>query len=406
MDRESFYARARHDVPGPMDGIKVLDVTKVWAGPMATCTLADLGAEVIRVEMPGNREGLMPPELPGTGLSWMRQTINRNKRSLGLDLRKPGGPETFLRLAATADVIVENYLPGTLERWGVGYEQCRAVKADLVYVSISGFGQYGPDAGRPGYDPAIQAAAGWMAFNGDPGRPPMRAPTFLADDVAALHAVIGTLAALRHRDTTGAGQHVDVSMLDALLATSDGHLTLAAGGAAAPRTGNQVELVVPANCYACADGHVYIAVALDRQWRALAEAIGRPGLARADGFATNAERLSNRDAVNALVADWCARRSAAEVESALTARGLIAQRVRTFAEAAKDPHVHERDMLQETELSNGATAPLTGPAVKFSHTPTRVRTGAPAPGAHTEEILDGLGLDAVARDSLRASGAI
>ncbi|WP_406104112.1 CaiB/BaiF CoA transferase family protein [Micromonospora globbae] len=405
-DAAAFYAEARHDLPGPLHGVRVLDVTKVWSGPVASCVLADLGADVLRVEMPGNREGLMPPEIPGTGLSWFRQSVHRNKRSIGLDLRRPGAAEVFLRLVATADVVVENYKPGTLDAWGVGYRACRAVRPDVVMVSISGYGQYGPDAGRPGYDPTTQAAAGWMALNGEPDGAPLKAPTFLADDLAGLHAVIGALAALRHRDRTGEGQHVDVSMLDSLLFSSNGYLTLGATGVPLRRWGDQADFVVPAGCFRCADGHVYVAVALDRSWRRLAEVIGRPELARAPGYATNEERRDNRAAVNAVLAGWCADRTCAEVVAALDANGITAERVRTFAEAAADPQVRARAMVQETVLANGTTAPLTGPAVKFSRTPTAVRTGAPEPGADTERILDELGVDAPTRARLRADRAI
>src|SRR4051812_9693788 len=177
MDRQAFYEQARTDLSGPLHRGRGLDVTKVWSGPLAACVLADLGADVIRVEMPGNREGTMPPEIPGTGLSWFRQTVHRNKRSLGLDLRRPGAGETFLRLVATADVVVENYKPGTLDRWGVGYRQCREVRPDIVFVSVSGFGQYGPQSHRPGYDPTAQAASGWMSLAGEPDGAPLKAPT-------------------------------------------------------------------------------------------------------------------------------------------------------------------------------------------------------------------------------------
>lgn len=406
MDKGQFYREARTDVSGPLHGVRVLDVTKVWSGPIATCVLADLGAEVIRVEMPGNREGLMPPEIPGTGLSWFRQTVHRNKRSIGLDLRKPGAAALFLRLVADADVVVENYKPGTLDEWGIGYQDCRAVRPDVVFVSVSGFGQFGSQSHRPGYDPTTQAASGWMALNGDPDGIPLKAPSFLADDLAGLHAVIGTLAALRHRDATGEGQHVDVAMLDSLLFSSNGYLTLGATGVPLRRWGDQADFVVPAGTFRCADGFVYITVALDKHWRWLTEVIGRPELGRADGYATNQQRRDNRDAVNALLADWCGRRDAEDVVAAFDAHGLTAQRVRDFAEAAKDPHVLERDMVQDTVLSNGTVAPLTGPAAKFSRTPTRVRTGAPEPGADTETILAELGVDADERTALRADRAI
>jgi formyl-CoA transferase len=387
MDRAEFYRDARADLTGPLAGVRVLDVTKVWAGPLATCVLADLGADVVRVELAHGRDGEVPPQIPGTGLSWFRQTVHRNKRSVGLDLRQDRDGERFHQLVAAVDVVVENYRPGTLDGWGAGYSHCRVTRPDIVFVSISGWGQYGPAAHLAAYDPVVQAAGGWMALNGAPDGDPVRAPTFLADEVAGLHAAIGALAALRHRDRTGEGQHVDVSMLDALLFSSCGLLTLAATGAEPRRYGNETDFVVPANVYRCRDGHVYLAVGLDRQWRDLAELIGQPDLARAPGFARNAERLANREVVNAVVAQWCADRPVAEAVAALHRRGLVAAPVRSLADTAKDPHVAERDMLQSTVLSNGTRAPLTGPAVKFSRTPTRIRRGAPAPGADTAEVF-------------------
>lgn len=387
MDRADFYRDARTNLDGPLHGTKVLDVTKVWSGPLATCVLADLGADVVRVELPGGHDGEVPPHIPGTGLSWFRQSVNRNKRSVGADLRAASGRKTLLDLVRHADVLVENYRPGVLAGWGVGYEQCRAVRPDLVYVSISGWGQFGPGVDRSAYDPVVQAAGGWMALNGPPGAGPVRAPTFLADELAGLHAAIAALGALSHRARTGEGQHVDVAMLDALLFSSSGLLTLAAAGAPPPRLGNQTDFVVPANVYRCRDGELYLAVPLDRHWRRLAGVIGRPELARDPEFATGRARLANRDEVNAVVARWCATATVATAVAALTGAGLAAAAIRCLADVAADEHVLARDMLQPTRLHNGTTAPLTGPAAKFSRTPTRVRHPAPAPGADTATVL-------------------
>jgi formyl-CoA transferase len=406
MDRARFYQNARTDLTGPLDGVRVLDVTTVWSGPMASCVLADLGADVIRVELPQRRAAQLPPDIPGTGLSWFHQTVNRNKRSVGLDLRLSAAQAVFLQLAATADVVVENFLPGTLDSWGIGYERCRTVRPDIVMVSISGYGQFGPGSGRRGYDPIILAASGWMALNGTPPDDPVKAPTFLADDLGGLHGAIAALAALRHRDVTGEGQHVDVAMLDSVLFSSNGLLTLAAAGEQLPRMGDEVGFVVPSNTFRCADGSVHLVAALDRQWRALARAIGRPELARAPGFATNAERRVSRTEVNEVIAAWCLPRPVDEVVAALEAAGVAAGPVRDFHAAAADPHVRARDMLQDTELCNGTRAPLVGPAAKFARTPTRIRSGAPQPGAHTEEVLAGLGLGQDAIADLREAGAI
>ena len=386
MDRAEFFAGARGDVPGPLHGLRVLDVTKVWSGPQATAVLADLGADVVRVELPGGRDGEVPPRIPGTRLSWFRETVNRNKRSVGLDLRTGPGRAAFLELVAAADLVVENYKPGTLAGWHVGYQDCRQVRPDVVMVSVSGWGQYGPAAHRPAYDPVVQAAAGWMSLNGPPDGPPVRAATFLADELAALHAAIAALAALAWRDRTGEGQHVDVALYDALVAGSSGLLTLAATGAPPRRWGNQTDFVAPSDVYACRDGHLYLAVALDKHWRSLAELVGRPELARAPGYATNQERLDNREAVGGLVAGWAAEQDLAGAMAALSARGLVAAPVRTMAEVAADPHTAARELLQDTELSDGSVAPIVGPAAKFGRTPTRVRRGAPAAGADTAEV--------------------
>lgn len=386
MRREDFYREAQRDSIGPLAGVRVLGVTKVWSGPLATCVLADLGADVVDIELPGGRDGEVPPDIPGTGLSWFRQTVHRNKCSVGVDLREPAGRQTFLDLVADVDIVVENYKPGRLDGWGIGYVACRQRRPDIVFVSISGWGQYGPNTHLPAYDPVIQAASGWMALNGEPDGQPVRAPTFLADELAGLHAAIGALAALAHRDRTGEGQHVDVAMMDAMLFSSSGLPTLAATGVPPARSGNETDFVVPSNVYPCVDGHLYLAVALDKHWRALTEVVGRPELADAPGFRRNRERLANRDAVNAVVADWCATRPVAVAVAALAGRGLVVSPVRTMADVVTDPHVVERDMLVDTQLHNGTAAPLVGPAVKFSRTPTRIRAGAPVAGAHTREL--------------------
>jgi len=286
--------------------------------------------------------------------------------------------------------VVENYKPGTLDGWGVGYRDCRAIRADVVFVSVSGWGQYGPNTALPAYDPAIQAAMGWMALNGEPGGGPLRAPTFLADELAGLHAAIGALAALAHRARTGEGQHVDVAMADTLLFGSSGLPTLAAAGVPPRRWGNETDFVAPCNVFPCRDGHVYLAVALNKHWRILAGKIGRPELARAPGYRTNEERLANRAAINELVAGWARSLPVAEVVGLLQGGGLVVSPVRSLPEALADPHVAEREMLQPTVLSDGTVAPLVGPPVKFSRTPTRIRRAAPVAGADTTEILDEL----------------
>jgi formyl-CoA transferase len=408
MRRSDFYREARKDSPGPLAGLVVVELTTTWAGPMAGCLLADLGADVIKVEHPkGEMARRVPPLLGGTqaSVSFMHATVNRNKRSLALDLHDARAREILLRLVARTDVVIENFRPGALDAFGLGFAELRAMKHDLVLVSISGFGQYGPQHARAGYDPLAQAESGWMSLNGEPAGGPTKAPTFLADDLAGLHGALAALAAIQHRDRTGEGQHVDVALLDSLLFQSNGYLTLGALGEELPRLGNQFRIAAPANTYRCRDGLVAAGVLVDAHWKSLAQLIGRPELADDPGFSTALPRLARRETVDALLRDWFAQRTVADAEQKLVAAGLPFGRVRTYAEAAANPHVRERDMLQTTEVE-GAPLPLTGPAAKFSRTPTRIRSAPPALGAHTDEILEALGVTPGERAQLRDDGVI
>jgi formyl-CoA transferase len=409
VEKAEFYRRARRDLTGPLAGVRVLEATTTWAGPMCGCILADLGADVVKVELPGGEVARrVPPFLPDTRppLSFMHATVNRNKRSLTLDLRRPEGRDLFLRLALRADVVVENFRPGTLDGWGLGYEQVRAVRADVVYVSISGFGQFGPESPRVGYDPVAQAASGWLSLNGEPDGPPVKSPTFLGDDLGGVHGAIGALAALRHRDRTGEGQHVDVSLLDALLYQSNGYPTLGALDVPMPRLGSSFQVAAPAGVFPCGEGFLMAGVMLDAQWRALASLMGRSELAEHPDWATTAARVARRDQANALLAAWLAPRDPDETAALFHRSGLPGQRVRSYAEAARDPHVRERDMLQPTELEDGSTAPIVGPSWKLSRTPVSVRSGAPALGAHTAEVLEELGLSPQEIERLRADRVV
>ncbi|UCE84785.1 MAG: CoA transferase [Deltaproteobacteria bacterium] len=397
MDHSEFYRDARADLTGPLAGVRVIEATTTWAGPMCGCLLADFGADVIKVEHPDGEVARHAPPFLSTAeaaVSFMHATVNRNKRSLTLDLRQPGGRDVFLRLAERADVVVENFRPGVLARFGLDYAAVRARKPDVVYVSISGYGQYGPDSERAGYDPIAQATSGYLSLNGEPEGRPVKSPTFLADDLAGLHAALGALAALRHRDRTGEGQHVDVSLLDAMLFQSTGYLTLGALGIPLPRMGNEFRIAAPAGVYPCRDGDVMLGVLLDSHWKILARQIGHPELADHPDYATTPARLARRADVNRRVEAWTRERGVPEVVAALVQAGLPAAPVQSYADAARDPHVRARDMLQEVPQEDGQSAPITGPAAKLSRTPLRVRSGAPGLGAQTEEILGELGLDA------------
>jgi formyl-CoA transferase len=409
MRKSEFYREARRDLPGPLAGLRVLELTTTWAGPLCGCLLADFGADVIKVEHPGGEVARRsPPFAPGSRppVSLMHATVNRNKRSLALDLHRPAGREILLRLVARSDLVVENFRPGTLERFGLGFADLRAMRHDLVLVSISGFGQFGPDADRAGYDPLAQAASGFLSLNGAPDGEPVKAPTFLGDDLAGLHAALAALAALRHRDRTGEGQHVDVSLLDAMLFQSPGYLSAGALGVPLPRMGNQFRIAAPAGCYRCRDGLVMAGVLVDAHWRRLAVLLGHPELATDPRYATTAERLARRDEVDALLGAWLAERSVAEADARFRAEGLPLAPVRSWADAAGDPHVAERDMLERVPVDGAGALPVAGPAAKLSRTPTRVRRGAPALGADTDAILAELGVGPDERRRLRADGVI
>lgn len=404
MEKSEFYREARTDLSGPLAGVRVMDVTTSWAGPMCACILADLGADVIKIEA---REGevarRLPPFLPGTNppVSFAQATVNRNKRNLTLDMRTAEGRDIFIRLARRSDIIVQNFRAGTMAKWGLGYDDVRKVKPDIVYVSISGWGQWGPDHDRVGYDPMAQAAGGFISLNGVPDGPPVKAPTFLCDDLAGLHGAIGALAALRHRDHTGEGQHVDIALLDAMLFQSDGYPTLGAMGVPMDRWGNEFNFSVPTNIYHCRDGMVIAGTLLDTHWRVLAKVAGRPELADDPEYATLSGRARHRAECNALLAGFCAQRTVAEAVAECARHAIPCAPVRSYAEAARDPHVLARDMMQDTVQEDGTVAPITGPAAKFSRTPTRIRTGASALGAHNDEILADLGIDAAERERLR-----
>ncbi len=393
MKKEEFYKEARTNLTGPLAGVRVLDVTTSWAGPMACNVLADLGADVIKVEIPsGDVARAVSPALPGTDVSFMHATVNRNKRSLMLDIRQAGERDKLLKIAEQSDIFVENFKVGTMAGYGLGYEDLRVAKPDIVYVSITGWGQFGPDFEAAGYDPLAQAASGFLSVNGQPDGPPTKAGTFLADDLSGLHGAIGAMAALRHRDQTGEGQHVDVALLDAMLFQSNGLPMLGAMGVEPTRMGNEFGFAVPANVYECADGPVYVGILLDAHWQILAPILGEPDLATNPAFATRDDRSANRDVCNMMLGDWLSERKREDAVKTLRDAGLPVAPVRTFGEAAQDPHVLERDMLQPTELQDGTTVPVTGPAVKFSRTPTRVRSPAPDLGEHNDEILEEFGM--------------
>ncbi len=403
MDKSQFYRDAREDTTGPLSGVTVVEATTTWAGPMAACVLADFGARVIKLELPaGEVVRMLPPFVPDSSLTVANETVNRNKESLTLDLHQPEGRAIALKLAATADIFIENFRPGTLAAWDLGYDDLKAVNEQIVYVSISGFGQFGPLSDRVGYDPLAQNYSGWAAMNGEPDRGPVKAPTFLGDDLAGLHGALGAMAALRHRDQTGEGQHVDIALVDSIVFQSNGLATMGALGVTPARMGNQFAIAAPVNNYACTDGHVFAGVLLDTHWRVLARELEREDLSGMNAL----ERIQERETVDPLLAEYCSTRTVEEVVERFAELGLPATRVNAPEDLQNDPQIAARDMLIDTELSDGASVPLVGPAAKFSRTPVTIRHRAPALGENNTAILDELGISADEQQRMREQGII
>ena len=406
MDKATFYASARDDLSGPLHGIRVIECTTAWAGPMAGCLLADLGAEVIKVEHPtGEMARHIGPFVPGDSeLSLMNETVNRNKRSLSLNMKEPEGREIILKLAKSADVFLQNFKPGTMASWGLGYEDIKNVKKDIVYTSVSGFGQFGPHHQRAGYDPLVQAQSGWMSLNGEIDGGPIKGPTFVGDDLGGLHGALATLAALRHRDVTGEGQHLDVSLMDSIFSACNMFPSLAKLGESCDRMGNEFSTTAPFNVYECKDGYVYLGMSLDKHWKILLELMGREDLLEDQKFSSMDLRLDNREEVDSIVADWCLKNPQEEVVKLCGEQGLPVAPVNTFGESVMDPNIEERGALLEVELSDGNTIPLLGPAAKFSRTPTYIRNPAPPLGRDNIDIFNELGLDSAQQDDLKNRG--
>lgn len=406
MRKDEFFKDARDDLTGPLAGVKVLEITSTWAGPMCGVVLADLGAEVVKVEIPSGDVARSIMALPDSEVSVMHATVNRNKRSLAIDMTAPEGRQVLLDLAAESDILLENFKSGVLARHGLGFDDVRVVKPDIIYVSVTGWGQFGPNHEAAGYDPLAQATSGYMTVNGSPDGPPTKSGSFLADDLGGLHGAIGAMAALRHRDQTGEGQYVDIALLDSMLYQTDGMPTLGAIGVQPDRWGNEFGFAVPADVYQCTDGPVYCGVLLDDHWKRLAVIIGQPELAENEAFATVEGRAQNRDVCNMLLGGWLGERTRDEAIDQLRDVGLAIAKVQSFVDVVEDEHVQARDMLQPVTHHDGTTVPIVGPAWKFSRTPVKIRTPAPALGEDTDAILQGLGLTDDQVAGLRDAGIV
>jgi len=383
---------------GPLAGLKVLELGQLIAGPFAGKTLADFGADVVKVEPPGDGDPLRKWRLLHQGTSVWWQVQSRNKRSVVLDLRTDEGRADVRRLAAEADVLIENFKPGTLEKWGLGYEALAADNPGLVMLRISGYGQTGPYRDLPGFAVVAEAMGGLRHLMGEPGRPPVRAGVSLGDTLASLHGVIGVLLALQARARSvspeapkGRGQVVDVALYEAVFNCMESLLPeYSAFGAVRQPAGSALPGIAPSNAYRCADGQVVIGGNGDSIFKRLMAVIGRDDLGQDPGLADNALRAARVDELDAAITAWTVQRPVAEVVAQLQAASVPAGRIYTVADIATDPHFLARGMVQTVATADGLTLQVPGVVPLLSATPGAIRTPAPTLGQHTAEVLAAL----------------
>ena len=397
---------------GPLAGIKVLDLSRVLAGPWSGQMLGDLGAEVIKVEQPGQGDDTRkwgPPFLPdGSRDSAYYLCANRNKRSVAIDLSRPEGQELVRKLAAEADIVLENFRVGGLAKYGLDYAALKAVRPDLIYCSITGFGQTGPDKNKGGYDFLIQGMSGLMSVTGEANGHPLKVGIPVSDLTTGLYATISILAALQHRNRTGEGQHIDLALLDAQMAllANQGSNWLN-GGAEPRRMGNQHPTIVPYQDFACADGDIIIALGNDRQFRDLVAVLGLPEMAEDPRFATSAQRSDNREAmfaaINPAIASW----KSEDLLAALEAAKLPCGKINTIPQALVQPQTVARELVQEIARDDGTPVRFVGYPGKFSASPVTYRHAPPRSGQDTRAVLgEVLGLSDAEVDALAAEGIV
>ena len=400
-------------MPGPLAGLKVLELGTLIAGPFAARMFAEFGAEVIKVEDPATGDPIRNWRYlhEGTSLWWYVQA--RNKKSIALNLKDARAQAIARTLALEADVVIENYRPGVLEKWGLGYEQLRTANPATVMVRISGYGQTGPMRDRPGFGAIGESMGGIRYVSGHPDRPPVRIGISIGDSIAALHGVIGALMALRHRDATGGrgrgeGQFIDVALYEAVFNMMESTVPeFDRYGVVRERTGGALPGIVPSNTYTCGDGAALVVAGNgDAIFKRLMNAIDRPDLADDPALARNEGRVKRTEEIDRAIQQWCSGRTIAEALQILQAADVPVSRIYSVADMFDDPQFAARGMIESQQLPDGT--PLKVPAVvpKLSATPGGTAWLGPGLGEHTEEILTRLGHDAAAIAVLREQGVI
>ena len=392
----------------PLDGMRILDLSRVIAGPACTQQLADMGADVIKIEAPGIGDDVRQSKPPAAGdEAHFFLAFNRNKRSVALDIRTDEGKDIFHRLAEQSDVVIQNFRPGVMARFGLDYDRLKERHPHLIYVSISAYGQSGPSSDRPGFDPVLQAESGMMSINGDPEGPPTRHPLSIIDTMTAGHATAAILAALHARRDTGHGQHIDLALFDvAIAALGNAAMFYLTSGRLPPRTGNAHMTSVPVNVFQTKTGPIYMAVGNNRLFgRLCREVLDRPDIPEDPRFATPGDRHRNRDALYAILTEIFESETRDHWMERM--RHLPAGPVRTIAEALASEDVRYRRMRNTVPHPTAGEVSLLGSVYKFSDTPVRDPVAPPLLGQHTREVLTELvGLDTATLERLESEGTV
>ncbi|MEU6157183.1 CoA transferase [Streptomyces sp. NPDC047130] len=394
--------------PSPLSGLRVLDLATLFAGPLAATLLGDFGADVVKVEHPSKPDPSRGhgPAKDGVGLWW--KLLGRNKRNITLDLSAPRGRDTLLRLARDADVVVENFRPGTLERWGLGWEELSAANPRLVLARVTGFGQFGPYARRPGFGTLAEAMSGFAAVTGEPDAPPTLPPFGLADSIAALATAYAVMTALAARDRTGEGQVVDMAIIEPILTVLGPQpLWYDQLGHVQPRTGNRSQNNAPRNTYRTADG-TWVAVSTSAQSVAerVMRLVGRPELTEEPWFATGAGRAAHADVLDEAVGAWIARRERSQVLDAFEKAEAAVAPVQDVRDVMEDPQYRALGTIATVDDPELGQLRMQNVLFRLSATPGAIRWAGRPHGADTEEVLSGAGLDAEEIAALRREGIV
>ena len=391
----------------PLSGLRVIELGQLIAGPFASKILAEFGADVIKVEPPETGDPLRTWRMlhDGTSVWWAAHA--RNKRSITLNLREPEGQEIIRQLAKDADIVIENFRPGALEKWGIGFKDLHAINPKLIMLRVSGYGQTGPYKDRPGFGVIGEAMGGLRYLTGEPGRPPVRTGVSIGDTLSGLHGVIGVLMALRHREQQGGvGQEVDVALYESVFNMLESVLPeYSKFGAIRQPSGASMPGIAPTNAYLCRDGkYALIAGNGDSIYKRLMQMIGRADLAEDPRLARNAGRAEHAELIDAAISAYTALHPLDEVLTAMNAAGVPAGKSYDASDIANDPHYQARDMILQTTLADGSVIQVPGIVPKLSQTPGQITRAAPSLGQHTTEILDSLGISAKQQADFKTRG--